>query len=374
MISRLGSLSGNIVQFCRFLRLKGFSVSTEEESAALKALQYIDYTRSNDFLLALKVSLCRSKKQLDAFDELFTNYWKELEKAVDAKIKDEKTNKKPAPSPEQQFKSLTSWLHGNRNDDTEEMAAYSRHENLSTKDFSAVPEDEMEELVQSVKALSKQLAAKANRRYEPSKGQHLPDLRQTLRKNLRRGGELLEIVYRKPKKNRVKLVILCDVSRSMELYSAFLVQFMYAFQQVFSRVETFVFSTSLKRITSLLKENNFRDAMQMLGLHSSGWSGGTRIGECLEEFSIEYAGKLLDRKTIVIILSDGWDTGNPDLLQRNMENIHARAAKVIWLNPLAGYDAYQPKVAGMQAALPFIDVFAPVHNLESLRKLGSLMW
>lgn len=114
MISRLGSLSGNIVQFCRFLRLKGFSVSTEEESAALKALQYIDYTRSNDFLLALKVSLCRSKKQLDAFDELFTNYWKELEKAVDAKIKDEKTNKKPAPSPEQQFKSLTSWLHGNR--------------------------------------------------------------------------------------------------------------------------------------------------------------------------------------------------------------------------------------------------------------------
>jgi uncharacterized protein with von Willebrand factor type A (vWA) domain len=160
----------------------------------------------------------------------------------------------------------------------------------------------------------------------------------------------------------------------MELYSAFLIQFMYAFQQVFSRVETFVFSTSLKRITSLLKENNFRDAMEMLGLHSSGWSGGTRIGECLEEFSNEYANKLLDRKTIVIILSDGWDTGNPDMLQKNMENIHARAAKVIWLNPLAGYDAYQPKVAGMQVALPFIDVFAPVHNLESLRKLGSLMW
>ncbi len=159
----------------------------------------------------------------------------------------------------------------------------------------------------------------------------------------------------------------------MELYSAFLIQFMYAFQHVFNRVETFAFSTSLKRITPLLKENNFRDAMELLGHQSSGWSGGTRIGECLEEFTNEYADKLLNRKTIVIILSDGWDTGDIEMLEKNMENIHTRSAKLIWLNPLAGYEAFQPQVAGMQAALPFIDVFAPAHNMESLRKLSKAL-
>ena len=373
MIRRQGSISDNIVMFCRYLRSKGFSVSTEEEATALDALKYIDLSQPENFSLALKASLCRSKKQLDVFNELFSTFWKELHKSVDAKIKEQKT-KKTAVSPEQQFKSLTSWLSGNRNNETEETAAYSRNENLMHKDFSAVPEDELEELMQSLKSLSKQLAAKANRRYKISKGQQLPDLRQTLRKNLRRGGELLDIVYRRPKKNRVRLVILCDVSRSMELYSAFLLQFMYAFQQVFSRVETFVFSTALTRITSLLKENSFHEAMEKLGRENSGWSGGTRIGECLEEFSNEFAGNLLNRKTIVIILSDGWDTGDTALLQKNMENIHSRSAKLIWLNPLAGYNAYQPKTSGMLAAMPYIDVFAPVHNAESVRKLGKLIW
>ena len=373
MINRQGSISDNIVMFCRFLRSKGFAVSTEEEATTLNALPFINIGQPENFQLALRASLCRSKKQLDIFNELYASFWKELHKSVDAKIKEEK-NKKPVVSQEQQFKSLTSWLSGNRNSETEEMATYSRNENLMQKDFSAIQGDELEELMQSLKALSKQLAARANRRYKNSKGQQLPDLRQTLRKNMRRGGELLDIVYRQPKKNRVRLVMLCDVSRSMELYSAFMLQFMYAFQQVFNRVETFVFSTSLKRITSLLKENNFHDAMEKLGRENSGWSGGTRIGECLEEFSNEFAGNLLNRKTIVIILSDGWDTGDTDFLRKNMENIHARSAKVIWLNPLAGYHAYMPETSGMQAAMPYIDVFAPVHNAETLRRLGKLMW
>jgi len=373
MINRQGSISDNIVMFCRYLRNKSFSVSTEEEVTALNALQFINIGEAENFQLALKASLCRSKKQLDGFNEYYASFWKELHKSVDAKIKEGKT-KKPASSPGQQFKSLTTWLSGNRNTDTEEMASYSRHENLMQKDFSAVPGDELEELMQSLKSFSRQLAARANRRYKKSKGQQLPDLRQTLRKNLRRGGELLDIVYRQPKKNRVRLVMLCDVSRSMELYSAFMLQFMYAFQQVFSRVETFVFSTSLKRITSLLKENNFHEAMEKLGRDNSGWSGGTRIGECLEEFSTKFAGNLLNRKTIVIILSDGWDTGDTELLQKNMENIHSRSAKLIWLNPLAGYKGYMPETTGMQAAMPYIDVFAPVHNVQSLRRLGKLMW
>ena len=157
----------------------------------------------------------------------------------------------------------------------------------------------------------------------------------------------------------------------MELYSAFLLQFMYAFQQVYSRMETFVFGTSLKRITPVLKEQNFRTALHLLEAENNDWSGGTRIGECLHEFVLHHSKKLLDSKTIVVIVSDGWDKGNMDILRESMKYIHGKVRKVIWLNPLAGFASYRPDVAGMQAAMPFIDILAPVHNAESLRQLGK---
>jgi uncharacterized protein len=370
MITRLTSLSKNMVQFCRFLRQKGFTVTVEEEVTALKALQYIDYSNNHIFFLALQASFCRSKLQLDEFEKLFREYWKEIDKAVDAKLKKE-TTKKPQQISQPQIKSLKAWLHGNKNNETEEAASYSVHENLLQKDFSAVPEEDVEELMQCIKALSKRLAAKANRRYEPSHKINLPDLRLTLRKNLRSGGELIDIIHRRPKRNRVKLLVLCDVSKSMELYSAFLIQFMYAFHQVYSRMETFVFSTALQRITTVLKQQNFREAMQLLSAESIGWSGGTKIGESLDAFIKEYGHPFIDSKTIVIILSDGWDTGNTELIEKNLAIMHAKAKKIIWLNPLAGYTAYRPDAAGMKAAMPFIDVFGPVHNAESLRKLAG---
>ena len=371
MIARLTSLSKNIVQFCRFLRREGFAVGVEEETLLLQAFQLLDYTSREIFFLSLKGVLCRSKAQLDAFDSLFRDYWKRLDDAVNAKQKDEAVKKKRPPSPQTQLSSLIAWLKGNHSNDTEETATYSIAETLSKRDFSAIPSDEVDELMRYIRNLSKRLAAKANRRYESSHKIDLPDLRKTLRRNLRRGGELIDIIHRRPKRNRLKLLIFCDVSSSMELYSAFLLQFMYAFQQVYSRIETFVFSTSLKRITSLLQQESFNDALKLLNAGGGEWRGGTRIGESLNAFVEEYSGKLADSRTIVIILSDGWDTGNIDTLQKSMEIIHKRTKKVIWLNPLAGYAAYRPDVAGMKAAMPYIDVFAPVFNAESLRKLAK---
>jgi uncharacterized protein len=370
MITRLTSLSKNIVQFSRFLRLKGFVIGVEEEAMALQALQHIDYSSNRIFQLVLKSILCRSKSQLNEFDNLFFEYWKHLDKAIDAKTKGHVEKEKQPATQSKQFKSLKTWLQGNKNNDTEETATYSTHENLSQKDFSSVPDDEIDELMKCIRAMSKRIATKVNRRYEFSHKLDIPDLRQTLRKNLRNGGELLDIIHRKPKRNRVKLLVLCDVSKSMELYTAFLIQFLYAFQQVYSRMETFVFSTSLTRITTLLKQKNYQEVLLALNTGESGWSGGTRIGESLDTFVNEYGNKLLSSGTIVIILSDGWDTGDIDLLQKNMEIIHVKSKKVIWLNPLSGYSSYRPDVAGMQAALPYIDVFAPAYNAESFRRLG----
>lgn len=371
MITRHTSLSRNIVHFCRFLRQKGFALGTEEESLTLKSLELIDYSSRDVFRLALKSVLCRSRSQLQEFDELFTQYWKEIGKAVDSKVQ---TKAKPAVKPgvnEASFKALKSWLNGNKNEEVEQTASYSSQENFSRQDFSKVPADELHEMMRTIKALSRRLAAQTNRRYEKTDKRNRPDLRRTLRKNMRLGGELLEIAYKKPKRNRIKLVVLCDVSKSMELYSAFLLQFIYAFGQVYSRIETFAFSTSLQHITPVLKHHDFAHALQALSIQNSSWSSGTRIGESLHTFVTQYAQRLLNKRTIVIILSDGWDTGDTSLLSQSMEAIHNKSRKVIWLNPLAGYTSYKPEVAGMQAALPYIDVLAPVHNAESLRKLSK---
>ena len=369
MSTRLTSLSQNIVQFCRYLRQHSFTVGIEEETMILQSLQHFDYTSHESFLLLLKTIICRSKENLDDFDNLFLLYWKQLDKAIDTKHKEDTKKKKP-PTPEAQFASLNTWLNGNRKKETEETAGYSIKETLSQKDFSAVPGNEVAELMKCIRSLSRRLAARANRRYELSNKVDLPDLRLTLRKNLRRGGELIDIIYRRPKRNRVKLLMLCDVSKSMELYSAFLLQFMYAFQQVYGRMETFIFSTTLQRITAMLKQKHFGEALELLSADNEGWNSGTRIGESLHTFVSEYGKKVIDSKTIVIILSDGWDTGNIDTLQQSMRIIHHKAKKVIWLNPLAGYTAYRPEVAGMKAAMPYIDVFAPVYNMESLRRLA----
>ncbi len=369
MIYRQASLSRNIVQFCRFLRHHGFNVSTEEETTALKSLQLIKYNDKQVFSLALKAVLCRSKSQLDKFDELFTEYWNEFNKAIDSKVK---TKTKPATKPgvnEASFKALKSWLNGNNQQEIESTALYSIHQNLSGQDFSNVPANDLPEMMRTIRALSRRLAAQSNKRYQKSEKINQPDLRKTLRKNMRFGGELLQIAFKKPKRNRLKLIVLCDVSKSMELYTAVLLQFMYSFSQVYSRIETFAFSTSLHPITNLLKQNDFTSILQTLSAQNFNFYGGTKIGESLHTFVSHYAARLLNKRSVVIILSDGWDTGDIPLLGQSMDIIHSKSKKVIWLNPLTGYSDYRPEVAGMKEALPFIDVLAPVHNLDSLRNL-----
>jgi uncharacterized protein with von Willebrand factor type A (vWA) domain len=370
MIKRQTSLSANIVQFCRFLRLKGFALGVEEETTALQALALINYSDRRQFALTLKSVCCRNRIQQENFDSLFNEYWKELDRAVDASIKTSPKRVNKPPRGDASFKSLQAWMKGNRTEEIEETAAYSIQETLSQKDFSSVPETDLAELTRSIRALSKKLAAQLSRRYQKSGNILLPDLRRTLRKNMRYGGELLQIAFRKRRRTRTRLVILCDVSQSMDLYTAFLLQFMFAFQQVYSRIETFAFGTSLQRVTAHLKQDDFKEALSRLGEQNSTWGGGTRIGESLQQFVTGYAPRLLNKHTIVIILSDGWDTGNIELVGESMKYIHARSKKVIWLNPLANSPVYQPSAAGMLAAMEHIDVFAPVNNLDSLKRLA----
>jgi uncharacterized protein len=366
MIRRHTSLSKNIIVFCRFLRQEGFSVSLHEEIAALKALTLIDFAKKEHFGLALKTVICKSYQELKTFDDLFEQYWKERETTINSKKKDKVS---PAKTKKDSFYALKSWLNKGENIETEHMATYSFHETLSEKDFSTVPADEVAELVRIIKQISRRLANRVEKRYERSHRVDVPDLRRTLRLNMRRGGELIELAYIKPKQTGTNLLIFCDVSKSMELYSVFLIQFMYAFKQVYNRQEAFTFGTSLQCITPYLKHDDFDSVLDALTNHAESWHSGTRIGASLNAFINEYSSGILKKNTIIIILSDGWDTGDTGLLQNAMEYLHAHSKKIIWLNPLAGSETYQPVTAGMQAAMPFVDVFAPAHNAESLRRL-----
>ena len=370
MPARQTSLSANIVAFARYLRLKGFRVSSEDEANALLAMETIDFHNTENFKLALKSIFCRSAAELSHFDNFFLEFWKERSKAVDSKTKQNQEKQKNRIGSADPLKSLQSWLKGNQNNETEQTASYSIHESLSQKDFSRVPKDDVDEIIQTIRSIGKNLALRLSRRQESSKSGTL-DLLKTLRRNIRNDSEMIHLMFRKPKRNRTRLLLLCDVSKSMELYSTFFIQFMYAIQNVFKRMETFVFSTQLIRVTSLLRLNSFDEAMKLLG-HETTWSGGTRIGESLQKFVDDYS-RLLNKQTLVIIVSDGWDTGNIETIERAMSKIHSASRKVIWLNPLAGFSEFKPEVKGMQSALPYIDSLAPVHNLDSLRQLRKLI-
>ncbi len=221
--------------------------------------------------------------------------------------------------------------------------------------------------------LARKLMHRKSRLKKISKQHKNLDLKRTIQYSMRKGGKIQQLLYSEKKDKRLKLVLLCDVSRSMDLYSRFFIHLIYAFQNTYDKIETFVFSTALHRVSDLLNNYNFEKAYEMISERVPHWSGGTTIGSCLNDFSENYGYQFLDKKTIVLILSDGWDTGAPETMKKAMKSIYKRSKKVVWLNPLAGNKNFSPDVIGMQTALPYIDILGSAHNLESLNKIIPLL-
>ncbi|MCA1646053.1 MAG: VWA domain-containing protein [Chloroflexi bacterium] len=212
-----------------------------------------------------------------------------------------------------------------------------------------------------------------SRRYRAmSRGQAI-DLRRSFRKSIKYGGTVIEFAYKRRKLRKPRIVLLCDVSRSMETYSTFLLQFIYALQHTLGKVESFVFSTRLSRVTDYFKGDDIYAALERMAREVPDWSGGTRIGDSLRTFNRQWAPRLVDRHTTVLILSDGLDSGEAGFLGYEMERIERRAARVIWLNPLLGDAGYRPIARTMRAALAHVTLFASAHNLESLQALGRAL-
>lgn len=351
-------------------------VGASEEADALKALSCIPIGQKACFEDALKIILIKDQYHQSRFSDYYQEFWDQYQKAIDAKInnKDESHTKKPkTPQREAQFEALKNWLNLNPSNDEIQLAAHSALEILSKKDFSNLSEEEVRHTLRLLQKLVKKMAYTKSRLRKASKKRKGLDLKRTVRLNMRNGGEIKDWVFSEKKPQKLNLVLLCDVSRSMELYSRFFVHMIYAFQKAHDKIETFVFSTALHHVSPIFDNHEFEKAFSIISDRVPQWSGGTTIGNCLNQFTEGYAHGMLHRKTVVLLLSDGWDTGDPQLMADSVKMIRKKCRKLIWLNPLAGNTQFSPDTIGMKAALPYIDALLPAHNLETLKQVLQLI-
>ena len=371
-----GEFSANVVGFCRHLRRHGSGVSAVEQMDALRGLERIDLTDEDAFFWTLRTTLAKSQREQEIFDEHFRHYWYVWDNAESLSYRGEEEAQREAViiddrPQKQRFVSISDWLKNADSDPTDEQdaAGYSPYEVLTERDFSSFREQDLDEVARLIHEIGKTLAVRFSRRTMRSRRRGPLDLRRIMRGSLRRGGEILDLAHRQRKRQRLKLVLLCDVSKSMDLYSRFLIQFIYAFQSVYRRIETFVFSTSLHRVTETLQTEELEEPLDRLTATVPDWSGGTKIGESLQGFVQDHGLSLVDHGTVVLIISDGWDTGDIEALDESMHFLKQHARSVLWLNPLMGNPGYEPTTRGMQAALPHIDLLVSAHNVASLRTL-----
>jgi uncharacterized protein with von Willebrand factor type A (vWA) domain len=350
----MSGLVGSVVDLCRGLRDRGMLVTPSHATDSVRALESVGVHSRAQVYRALRCVLCSAPEEFAIFDEMFAAIFGGLSRAT-RRVEEKELN---APSvsgflPEQSGAS-----------EIEEAKSASFEETFAQKDFATFGAEELEEIERIAHKLARKMAARPSRRWKSAISGARIDLRKTARKSVQNE----QLYFRERKTRKTRIVALCDVSGSMDLYSRLLLQFLYALQGSVARVESFVFATRLRHITELLRERPYSAALRNLSREASDWSGGTRIGECIAAFNEEFP-RMVDRRTVVVILSDGWDTGDPVLLGDELALLRKRCRRLVWLNPLLGSEGYEPLTQGMQAALPHLSVFAPAHNLDSLRAL-----
>lgn len=372
------TLSEATVRFCRVLRDRGIPVTVAESIDAVAALEHVDLEDRDELHRALRIILASRRDDLPLFDELFDAFWCRQTlhpgagdpAAPRQALSRGRTDRPPASRPRSIW--IDRWANHDASleeDSDATLPAPSDQDRTTRRELATLGADGLQEVAKVARRMARRLAAHPSRRWRPTRRGPQIDLRRTVRRSLKVGGEPIELARRERRIRRTKLVLLCDISGSMDLYSRFLLHLLFAMQNSFARVESFVFATRLTRVTDHLRGRGWTDAVLELGAGVDDWSGGTRIGQSVESFNRDYPW-LVDKRTVVIILSDGWETGDPARLSDALAALRARAGRTIWLNPLLGSPDYQALTRGMQAALPHLDRFASAHDLASLEALA----
>jgi uncharacterized protein with von Willebrand factor type A (vWA) domain len=375
--ARHADLQRNIIDFCRLLREREMLVTPSEVIDAIRTADAVDLADRQEFKTALRSVLTGRPEDIPVHDATFDEFWRtRLPERVEERSDEGVATQDPeAEGDEMPQPQIAEGDEGEADEDEEglDMPLYSPVEVLASRDFSTFVPDEMQEIARAIMIVARRLATRESRRYRSTQRGHAIDLRRTMRRNIKYGGTVVELAKKKRKIRKPKIVLICDVSRSMDTYSKFLLQFIYALQNTLGRVESFVFSTRLTRVTEYFRSNDIYTALDRIAREVPDWSGGTRIGESLKVFNADWALRTVNKHTIVLIMSDGLDTGDASVLEHEMEQIQRRAARVIWLNPLLGNEDYRPLARGMSAALPHVNLFASAHNLASLQALGRYL-
>jgi uncharacterized protein len=375
--ARHSDLQRNIIDFCRVLREREMLVTPSEVIDAIRTADIVDISDRQEFKTALRTVLTARPEDIPLHDATFDEFWQaRLPERTQEQAEEGVTSEDPeAQGEELPQPQIAEGDQADSDEDEEglDMPLYSPVEILASRDFSTFVPDEMQDIARAILLVARKLSTRESRRYRSTQRGHAIDLRRTMRRNIKYGGTVVELAKKKRKIRKPKIVLICDVSRSMDTYSKFLLQFIYALQNTLGRVESFVFSTRLTRVTDYFRSSDIYTALDRIAREVPDWSGGTRIGESLKVFNHEWALRMVNQHTIVLIMSDGLDTGDASVLEYEMEQIHRRAARVIWLNPLLGNEDYRPLARGMSAALPHVNLFASAHNLASLQALGKAL-
>jgi uncharacterized protein with von Willebrand factor type A (vWA) domain len=324
---------------------------------------------------AARSLLVTRQEHLRLFETLFNIFWRSPAQA--SRWRPQPMPVAPRHSrPRQTTSMMTLMARKARASDPEldvsdRSGSFSPAELIQNKAFSEMTAEELEAVKRLIQAMRWEISRRVTRRRIPDRGGRTLHLRQVLRSAAKHGGVALRLAWQSRKVKQRPLVLIADISGSMERYSRLTLQFFYSVSHSFQEVEAFLFGTRLTRITPQLKIKNVDQAVAQAAGQVIDWSGGTRIGESLAAFNQHWSRRVLRRGAVVIIVSDGWERGDAAGLRREMRYLHHRCHRLIWLNPHLGRREYQPRVEGMAAALAYVDDFLPIHNLQSLSQLAQ---
>jgi uncharacterized protein with von Willebrand factor type A (vWA) domain len=359
----------HVVTFGRVLREVGLEVGPGRVADALRGLDAVDLTRQEDVYFALRQTLVSRHDELELFDRAFSAWF--LRAPVLPPVR---TVQSPVVQ-EKIGETLSDGSAGEPDDalgDPLELGA-SAHELLREKDFAEMTPDEYRRVKRLIQAIARNRPLRASRRRRSDPRGDRLDMRKLIRQSLRTGGDPVDRPYRARKHVPRKLVVLCDVSGSMDAYARALVLFLHAAVGSGPGVEAFAFGTRLSRLTPELETRDPESALEKCTEAVTDWGSGTRIGASLKQFNDEWGRRALSRGAIVVVVSDGWERQDPELVGREMARLARAAYAVVWVNPLKGNPEYQPLAGGMRAALPYVDRFLSGHNLRSLEELATVL-
>lgn len=378
-----GALAANVMHFARLLRAAGLPIGPGRVIEGMRALEAVGIANRTDFYWALHAVFVNRHDQHGLFDEAFRLFWRDpqvVERAMAMLLPQAKVEAKDQT---RLTRRLAEALQADRPpsprppDEHEEhldMAlTMSEREVLQTKDFEQMSAAEFAEAKRALASLRLPLRELPTRRFRPDPQGARADLRATLRAAARSGGAFVTLRFRRRRLRPPPLVVLCDISGSMERYARMFLHFLHAIANDRDRVHTFVFGTRLTNITRQLRDKDVDRALAKVGAAVADWSGGTRIGQCLAEFNLRWARRVLGQNAVVLFISDGLDRDAGEGLEREVERLAMSCRRLIWLNPLLRYAGFEPKSLGMRAILPHVDDFRPAHNLASLKDIAQVL-